>query len=261
MIAVQLQGGLGNQLFQYATARALAYESRQIPYLDTSLLLDKAAHRPYYLSAFPIRATVSTNRLRRWFFHRFQKPLLQIIDESDQPIPIPADRIYLKGYWQNPSYFNAIKPMLQQEISLPVPLHASLDKIENRLRVGVHVRRGDFAGHSLHEVCDADYYLKAMDAIRHTIDGCKFFVFSDDIAFCKAIFSGLDNIVFVEETDTVRSFLLLKSCTHFVLSNSSFSWWAQYLRNEPGMVIAPIFWLRNKPTLEMPLYQPHWKLI
>ncbi len=76
MIAVQLQGGLGNQLFEYATAKALAAKTGQRPFLDTSLLETKNAHRPFFIKAFPLQATYPSNRLQRWYFHRFQKPYL-----------------------------------------------------------------------------------------------------------------------------------------------------------------------------------------
>lgn len=262
MIAVQLQGGLGNQLFEYATAKALAAKIGQRPYLDTSLLETKNAHRPFFIKAFPLQATYPSNRLQRWYFHRFQKPYLVDIDESEAPSHEEiVDQVYLKGYWQNPAFFRDIKAELLQEIDIPLNAIQALGDEDDGLRVGVHVRRGDFIGHPQHEVCNSEYYLRAIEEMRKRLPGCRFYIFSDDIHYCKSIFSHQPDLKYVEENDSVRSFLLLKKCAHFVLSNSSFGWWAQYLKEKPSQVIAPMHWLKNKPTQEMPLFQPHWQLM
>ena len=106
MIAVQLNGGLGNQLFQYAVARALAEKNHTTPYLDLTLLLQEQASNDFYLNQLNLKAETNESYIKRWYFNRIKKRNLITVKENASVLnTFPSDYIFLKGYWQNQNYF------------------------------------------------------------------------------------------------------------------------------------------------------------
>ena len=263
MIAIQLNGGLGNQLFQYATARAHALKQNELPYLDLSLLKEQNAANKFHLDSFKIKADYNLSYWQRWWFHNVtKKKLNRFTEESYKENLIPRENVYLKGYWQNRSYFHDIREKLIAEIR-PVSEFSSsiLSRIKKTESVAVHIRRGDYTGNDLHEVCTPLYFMNAMNFIRSQIPAPLFFIFSDDIGYCKEQIKNSDDIIFVEEKDIIASFWLMKNCRHFVLSNSSYSWWAQYLSREQNIITAPPHWFNDSRINTRGIYFSHWKII
>ena len=176
--------------------------------------------------------------------------------------------IYFAGFFESDKYFNNIREELLEEFT---PKKEKLEKnkklyqnIENTNSVCVTIRRGDFLAKEFekeHYVCTKEYFYSAIELIKKKIDNPKFFVFSDDINWCK------NNMVFPEDTvfetgdDPVWEKLrLMYSCKHFIISNSTFSWWAQYLsRNENKVVIAPNKWKNEGYNDD--IFEENWILI
>ena len=133
----------------------------------------------------------------------------------------------------------------------------------------VHIRRGDYLDDKHRDilyVCSDDYYKKAINKMEELQDSCKYFVFSDDIEWVKnhLLFLSEKNTIFVynDEADSViKDFEIMKSCHHFIISNSTLSWWAQYLGHyDDKIVIAPSRW-GNKRGFNQGIYMDNWLLI
>jgi hypothetical protein len=274
MIIVEISGGLGNQFFQYAAGRALAKK------LDCNLALDTSFYarqtlRKYELSDFNINAREATKReirnaggsrgafsrlVRRLGFDR--KVFPQYIKELESfnymsEINDAKSGTYLKGYWQNFRYFNNIQEELYTELNAKRPLSMSgerfLTDIKRSESVSIHVRRGDYVEDetvaSIHGLCTMDYYKSCILYIQKYVDKPVFFVFSDDIAWCKENFKFLTGVIFVENTESgIEDLQLMKLAKHNIIANSSFSWWAGWLNeNSNKIVIAPKDSLKKIP--------------
>lgn len=163
---------------------------------------------------------------------------------------------FLSGNFESPNYFNAIRDVLIKEFTPKyAPLeknHELYEKIKSTNSVCISVRRGDFETNEmyrgLHSVCHQEYFMKAIDRIKGLLVNPTFFFFSDDVEWVKAnIRTGCETYS-EDGTDPVWEKLRMMSmCKHFIISNSTFSWWAQYLcTNEEKIVISPSRWFNNE---------------
>lgn len=257
MIVVQLIGGLGNQLFQYAAGRALAEHHR------TKLVLDVTGFAAYRLRSYCLQHFqtqqnfASTRQLasfdptrRRWF----RKP--GVIFEEKHGLHFDPDllnvgsQVYLKGHWQNERYFQPIESIIRREFTVatpPDPDNASIaDQIRHSHSVSVHVRRGDYVNNPVHGVCSLDYYAAAVRHIHAKVVTPHFFVFSDDAAWARDHLRFDQPVTFVSHNskDAAHEDLRLMSlCQHHIIANSTFSWWGAWLGCRPGkLVCAPEQW-------------------
>ena len=160
--------------------------------------------------------------------------------------------VYFAGDWSTERYFSHLREELLADFSFILPSDsrnaAMAEKINGCASVGIHVRRGDYVGQSYLEVCDASYYQNAMKRILQQVDKPKFFIFSDDIAWCKNIFAN-DDAEYVDWNSGANSFIdmqLMSMCKHNIIANSTFSWWAAWLNRNPNkIVIAPRKWMNG----------------
>jgi hypothetical protein len=273
MIIVRLKGGLGNQLFQYACGRALAERNHDTLTLDTSAL-DTAdtignIYRPFSLEQFTITAEKASEadlaRLapKPWLLKRLLKKVHTKItgDKTivfDPTVLAKRGDIYLDGYWQSPRYFSDIRDTLLQEFTLKQPLSSTGLAYQNQITtsaaVALHVRRGDYATnprvHQEFGLCSTNYYTSAIEHIRAQVPQATFFVFSDDIPWVKEHLPLGDSTVYIEGTDLTDAseLALMSQCQHNIIANSSFSWWAAWLNQNPAKrVIAPTPWFTTAP--------------
>ena len=267
---IRLEGGLGNQLFQYAAGRTIALATGR------DLLLDTAAYRAdplrsYQLDHFAIaarplrRGDVPLFRLRRSRLGAIvpRRSRVEIVREAfPARVPIwpeaPVDDAgtpYLIGYWQSERYFAAIADTIRREVRVnaaPEGANARLlDEIAAGDAVAIHVRRGDYvsnpAATAYHGLCGLDYYQGAIRRLAGTVPQPHFFVFSDDLDWVRAnLDTGHPTTWVGHNTDTPWEDLrLMAACRHFIVANSSFSWWGAWLGAWPGkQVIAPARWVR-----------------
>lgn len=173
--------------------------------------------------------------------------------------------IYVTGFLESPKYFDNIKEKIQKEFT---PKNDRLKKnedlyksIENTQSVCLTIRRGDFLNEEFkneHYVCTPEYFYEGIEVIKKKVENPKFFVFSDDVEWCKKNMTFPDGTEFEEGNDPVWEKLrLMYSCKHFIISNSTFSWWAQYLsRNENKVVIAPKTW--KNVGINDDIYEDTW---
>lgn len=188
-----------------------------------------------------------------------------------------CENIIVNGFFQCEKYFEELSDAIKRDFMLENIIDSEyLKKIMNKSlqvqennSVCVHIRRGDFLKDEYKNrflVCDEKYYKEAMEYIEKKIDGVTFYIFSDSIEWVKEKFDWLKhyNTIYVNnggELAVLEDFVMMKACNHFVMSNSTLSWWAQYLcENERKIVVAPSKWL-NTGYDNADIYQVGWHLI
>ncbi len=263
MIYVKLKGGLGNQMFQYATGKFLSLKNQTPLVLDTSYFnIDfqgKVTPRNYGLDNFNISDNSgSGNSIKDYIYKLLEKKNVfkesKISEYNPQLTETKSKNIELEGYWQSEKYFLPIREILCKEFTLAKPgteafLH-SLDQIKSSQAVSIHVRHGDYMNDekvkATHYVCTPDYFAKAIDYLNSKISMPKFFVFSDDIPWCKATLPPNLQISYVTNTLAHEDIYLMSRCMHNIISNSSFSWWGAWLNQfNDKIVVAPQNWKVN----------------
>ena len=272
MIITKLQGGLGNQMFQYALCRKLSLSHKTNLKLDTaSLNLNDPliVKRSYSLSIFNIKTpTASPEEISQFLapqnliskitllFKKNKRYITEPTQVFSPAILKLPDNIYLDGYWQSPKYFSDIRDVLKKDFSLADPIPQKVldlsEKITNCESVCINVRRGDFVTHprnsKFHGFCDMTYFDKAIEKINSEIENPKFFIFSDDLKWCE------DNLKLKYGGTIVGHNLagphfswylyLLSQCKHQIIPNSSFGWWGAWLNDNPNkIVIVPKKWI------------------
>ena len=171
--------------------------------------------------------------------------------------------IFISGPWEKPSLFNDIRPVLLREFTPLLPPPASnqslYEVIESSESVCISVRRGDYesdpACRATFSVCHKSYFEQAITIIQQKIKNPTFIMFSDDIEWVKSNLTVPGKVYYESGKDSVWEKLrLMYSCKHFIISNSTFSWWAQYLSRNPNkIVISPDRWYL--PDKQWPLIE------
>jgi hypothetical protein len=265
MIISELNGGLGNQLFQFAIARNLSLKLN-IPFkLDVSIYNSSNNLRQYHLSVFGFKNTLADHTDISFFFPNRANGIARILQTlkktyyrpvviKEQNFKFNADilgytnnNIYLKGYWQSEKYFSDIRSTLLDDLKITVPLRKSnrvlLEKMQSKKSVALHIRRGDYLGiqHQF-PIMDAAYYQNAINKIYDNND-YQYFIFSDDIAWCKEVFGESDSIYYSEGNSHYVDLCLMTMCNHNIIGNSTFGWWGSWLNNNPNKkVVVPKQW-------------------
>jgi Glycosyl transferase family 11 len=278
MNIVKLHGGLGNQLFQYAFAKALSKKIQQDFSLDLSWY-QQYDNRKYELGMFAAHIPIITIPKAKkhlgiwaWFYLTSNKYVVWLRKQIDKIIRLPhlitearwhqfrhrsESSYYFDGYWQNEKYFTEVAFELKKELRIFRRLISK--KAENLLNyisttesVCVHIRRGDYLQKSPYHVLSADYYRRAMDYCQlQSSKKLLFFIFSDDMNWCQQhLPTGNNNLIFVtgkEGIDLRDEFELMIHCKHHIMANSTLSWWAAWLNpNLQKIVIMPNQWFINK---------------
>ena len=177
--------------------------------------------------------------------------------------------IFFYGYFESPKYFNSIKNQLKKDFFPKEELlnkNRELFEIINQTNsVCVSIRRGDFVFNEKyskeHYICNEEYFTNAIEMMNKKINNPRYIIFSDDIEWVKSNMKFPDKTLFESGDDPVWEKLRIMShCKHFIISNSSFSWWAQYLAlNKNKVVIAPKKW--NKKNDNRDMYEDTWILL
>ena len=170
------------------------------------------------------------------------------------------DGTYLIGYFQSERYFAGQEAKIRSELRLREPPPPEIAELAGRASasqsVALHVRRGDYVTNNraaqVHGACSERYYDEASRGLRERHPDARFFVFSDDPAWCRSRLLGLGADAVYVAGNAARPELdlyLMSRCRHHIISNSSFSWWGAWLAEWPGQeVTAPEPWF-DDPTL------------
>jgi hypothetical protein len=294
MIIVQLKGGLGNQLFQYATARALSEKQHSEVMLDLNFYTQKGlkAHEFYALKYFKINAGIVNNSNIKLFYSnnilkKIQRKVLRLTGKGeikqvyekrqfafDPKIFLYTGSIYLRGYWQSEKYFESIENIIRAELSLDNPLTPRTLEISEEITskkntVSLHIRRGDYATdtktYNVLGLCSLDYYQKCVSLLEKELDNLNLYVFSDDLTWAKENFICDHPLYFVDHGDIEYSYedmYLMSLCEHNIIANSSFSWWGAWLNNNSNKkVFAPQKWTVNTETTSLDIVPKDWYLV
>ncbi|MDP3557263.1 MAG: alpha-1,2-fucosyltransferase [Bacteroidota bacterium] len=294
MIVVKLMGGLGNQLFQYAAGLALASYNKTDLFLDTTHLNNDPngayTKRKFELDSFTISAKIADSSVLSSFnfneyklttkFKKLRPDLFKKLIFNEHHFNFHANFFkfpsftYLNGYWQSEKYFNSFRDKLLADISLATPLSKNAELIDSKIKstnsVSIHVRRGDFislkSANHFHGFLDMAYYKQAIEEINDKIENPTFFIFSDDIEWCKINFEFIRSKEFVVgpslEISTHEELILMSRCKNNIIANSSFSWWGAWLNKQAKkVVIAPKNWFNDKTINTNDLIPSSWIVI
>ncbi|WP_316832730.1 alpha-1,2-fucosyltransferase [Pedobacter aquatilis] len=270
MVIVKLQGGLGNQMFQYATAKAIGSKSLyfDVDFLNANRVSDENfTKRELELFIFE---NINLKITRRFLKYLIRKKLIFLSksiyqSEKNEFINLKSNKsfsLYLDGYFQNEVYFADIREQLLHDFRFPELSESNkiiADKIKaDNNAVAVHIRRGDYlkpAISAYHGILPLNYYEQAKSEIENKVNHPTYYVFSDDIEWCKANLS-LIPATFVSNANSKNweDMYLMHLCRHNIIANSSYSWWSAWLnRNPDKIVIAPKKWFVHNSTEIVPL--------
>jgi hypothetical protein len=253
MIITKLQGGLGNQLFQWAYGKSLAVKHNTNLFLDTSFYSNQIGNTPrsYELNKFPNFnhqntevEPKSTIKVNDNFYHN--------------ELSYNQDYNYeLDGFWQSEKYFLNISDLVREQLQPTNQIIEKLKKHINGNSISLHIRRTDYVtSNGYHPVQSIDYYNKALEIIG---DYDQLLIFSDDINWCKENLN-YKNMVFIENQTNIEDMWLMSLCNHNIIANSSFSWWGAWLnKNEDKIVIAPKNWFGDFTNLNsLDIFANNW---
>lgn len=239
MIIASLQGGLGNQMFQYALGKALSLKHHTELKLDTRSLSKGVPPREYALHMFDI-----TEKFAPKFSYLISKITKTYVNERDLDgsIPNASNNLYLDGYWQSEDYFKAH----EKEIRACFKFKETRKHLAPA-SVSIHVRRTDYVerhGRAKIIGCSLGYYHAAILYMASKVNRPTFYVFSDDLNWSKnnIKFPGF-NFHYFSSQDDLR---IMSLCKHNIVANSSFSWWGAWLNQNPNkIVVAPDPWFNS----------------
>jgi len=273
MIISKISGGLGNQMFQYAIAKSIAIKNNDKFSLDISFY-PKQTLRKYELSLFKIEENLQNAEN---IFEKIKRKLGFISKEYfiekeiatfDKDVFRYGNNIILDGYWQNENYFKDIRVEILKDFipknSISDESKGYLSLIASLMSVSLHIRRGDYVQDSTtnvnHGICGIEYYKEAIQYFENKFTNITFFIFSDDIAWCKENFEFIDNKVFIDNTkNAIEDLELMKNCKHNIIANSTFSWWGAWLNSHKDkIVIAPKQWFAKKEWQDENIACDNW---
>ena len=263
MVLVHFQGGLGNQIFQYAFYLGLKSQGYMVK-ADLSSFHKKYEKRDFELiSVFGIELEDASeeevdkmigtgsgiiNRVRN---HFLRKKNYVPEEQFDMSILLRKKNVFLDGYWQNIAFFSNVEADLRKKLSFQCKSDRAgiISRIKDCESVALHIRLGDYLEYQeiYGGVCTMEYYQKGICYLKEQLNNPVFFVFSDEIAKTKEILKREEDcFIYVEkEKHDYQDMYLMSLCKHNIIANSSFSWWAAWLNSNPEkIVIMPAGWTR-----------------
>lgn len=273
MIIIEIQGGLGNQLFLYVYWKWMIKTHSQ----DTIYGL------------YPSRALADHNGLEieKWFDVDMPKSTIlsnfvgnvcfwmnKVFRRLHLPIPYSSDdsnprytALFHDGYYQDLKYQEEIElPSFKYSICVDEANIKILNEISKKSSICVHVRRGDYHKNATTrkiygDICTLDYYQKAITKAKEEIENPNFFFFSDDMDYVRESFD-LENSIIVDINKSEKSFFdmyLMAHAGNMILANSTFSCWAAYLNKNVNHVYCPPRWVNIEPIPN--IIKPEWTII
>lgn len=280
MIIVRFMGGVGNQMFQYAVYKRFFLKGRTVTADLSWYALNGNLNRKFELEQLGINLKQCT-KLHRYIYSEDSRLAIDRIRrrltgckrlyyreeqvnwfQYDEEI-YKRKNVYLDGYWQNRLYFRDIEKKIISDfdfsrIDLKFNNMRYLERIRESEAISIHVRGGDYLNRNnirlYGNICTSRYYEQAIRVIKGKVDDPVFFVFSNDIEYAKSLLS-FENCVFVEgntENDALEEMKLMINCKHNIIANSSFSWWAATINQNPEkIVIAPQRWMNIENQIDI----------
>ena len=260
-IRVNIVGGIGNQIFQYAFARAISIKFNKKIIFDYSWFLIKKN----YKSEFILKKILKKNTLKQFQFTKHINFLFKIFTKLRLINYIKEDTLayniienlnstytLVSGYWQNEKYFKDYRKVILSDIQLPDVNYLSKYIKPGFNHVGIHFRRGDYLSKinlSIHGMCDYLYYQEAIKYINQKSKKNFYFIFTNDKLWAKKNIKKIlntDQFKIIYAKNDIDEFSFFVKCNHFICANSTFSWWAAWLSVENNkIVIIPKKWFAD----------------
>lgn len=282
MFCIQLNGGLGNQMFQYAFGRAIS-EKHRIPFtIDCTILENLSQKVDYTLRDFELDIfQLKVNNAHKEQLIKYKPSVLYKINYrlnkllklpvfltsnvvTEKQFNLKLDNellsskdLYFSGYWQSEAYFKSIDSIIRSDFTFKPRLNNKNLKLKNKIdasnSVSIHIRRGDYVNNpsafKTHGVCSVEYYNKSIEEIKQRIKDPVFFIFSDDFEWVRENKFEISNYELVDWNHGKESYIdmqMMSYCKHNIIANSSFSWWGAWLNNNSDkVVIAPKQWFAD----------------
>lgn len=271
MSTVIFNGGLGNQLFQYVFMMYLEKENGVITKYNKSIYTLKNVHSGFQADAiFDFSHFKEDKRNYYNIFFRFLRkvsdnffPCKKFLLCNENVFYDGIKTVAYDGFWQECKYYLAVKEELKK-VCVDYS-YLCRDKELKKLILGqesvfIHVRRGDYVKDNKYiNLTDTDYYIKSINYIEKNVESPAYFVFSDDIEWCRNYFKEYTNFCFVEyKQQTALSDLgLMLMCKNAIVANSTFSWWGASLDTK-RIVVRPNDYYSDKSGLSAKLYPSEW---
>ena len=286
MILVELIGGMGNQMFQYAAAKSLALhhhvELKLVTNNTGKKIPEGIQQRQFDLHHFhlpdpfataaeinllssislmeKIREKARPNHKRKIYREPFFHYDVNFFDAGPN--------VFLKGLWQSEKYFDKYKTDIRHTFRCKEDVIKSfkdvVEKMNQQHSVALHIRRGDYLAKVSLQVLGLvpiEYYKKSIALLSSKINDPVFYIFSDDIGWARENLK-IDSAVFVSGSITkhhIEDLYLMSRCKHNIIANSSFSWWGAWLNNNPNkIIIAPRKWFNKGPKDTQDLLPDEW---
>ncbi len=244
MIITKLQGGLGNQLFQWAFGKAISLLINSDLFLDISFY-DSAPNRSFELEKI-IKDKINIIE------HYDKSEFITINDEfrfdNIQYKNFDSkNNYYLEGFWQSEKYFLDFNKNIRAILDMSPDDYMKYSETIKPNSTSIHVRRTDYiSSNGFHPVQGIDYF---NSAVSHIKEYNNLYIFSDDINWCKENLK-FENSIFIEGFSNIDDLMLMSLCKNNIISNSSFSWWAAWLNKHiTKKVIAPKKWFGDHVDL------------
>lgn len=277
-VIVRLQGGIGNQMFQFAFGKALSLR------LGRPLLLDIKEYDNYkkfygfeLKKVFGVEDDVASHRVlknvlgfrrdsvvyryvmsRRFGLYRvFPKIKVEKSPQYDPIYQISEKASYFSGYFQCGRYFSDYDQEIRNIFSFNVPFDSnelySYGLSDGVVTCSLHIRRGDYLSDrnaaSFIGFVGQEYFARAIEYCVNKLSVKRFLVFSDDIGWAKDHIRSAAEMRFIDSfvgQDSYRNMQLMSLCDHHIISNSSFSWWGAWLNSSiHKTVVAPANWFSS----------------
>lgn len=254
-------------MFQYAIGKYLALKNITTLKLDVSEL-EQDKLRDYELAIFNISGSIAS-RFTMMFIRIFNNRIISkilgqyylYIKQQDlyfnEKILLKKGNIYLDGYWQSENYFKEIRNIIIKDFTIkfePDKRNKSMiEKIKNSNSVCIHIRRGDYISNAktnkFHGSCSLKYYYNAIGIIIKKVKNPTFFIISDDSQWTKENLKLKYPTTYININSPKKGhedLRLMLNCKHFIIANSSFSWWGAWLSNNPNKIVcAPKRWFKS----------------
>lgn len=281
MIIVRIIGGLGNQLFQYAAAKALAQRHKTHVKLDTSSFNEEQL-RNFDLLHLNIDATLASageikklkaftipQRIRSYLTpYPKRKFYKQPFFHFDKKFFKLGHDVYMQGYFQSEKFFRNIEKDIREDFRIKDEKIKKVTEFGQQLNqlnsVALHIRRGDYSNKEtlrVHGILPMSYYKAAIELLQSKYSNLSFFIFTDDRKWVE------DNLQLPDATTVsgnvssthFEDIYLMSLCHHNIIANSSFSWWGAWLNeNKNKTVIAPAQWFNDGPKDTQDLLPASW---
>lgn len=266
-LIAQIKGGLGNQMFAYATARRLTYINNAELVIDdiSGFANDHLYQRKYSLDNFNIQMRKASDWERSEPFGKMRRSLNRRLstlmpldkrryimqsgvqfDARILSLSLQRGVTYFEGFGQSEDYFRDIEGIIRKDFQISEPLDNINQKLAESIStsnsIALHVRWFDMNGMGSQNNIALDYYIKAIGRIKKFIEQPDVYIFSDQIELTKKnlspYLSGL-NVRYVDHNQSSEmayaDLWLMSKCNHFIIANSTFSWWAAWLGEKKGV--------------------------